>query len=85
MTNDASELRRLWRQNWLCCLLSLADFELQRERWLNKEITNPHWSYVEFMCKYFDDCCVKDYALMIEEGLLSQPEFDCIKDFHEAR
>jgi len=53
--DDASELRRLWWRNWLCALLSLADIDLQRERWLNKEIANPHWSYLEFMCSYFDD------------------------------
>jgi hypothetical protein len=84
MTDDALELRRLWRLNWLCCLLSLADIDLQRERWLNKEITNPHWSYVEFRCEYFDDCRAKDYVSLLEEGFISQAEFDCIRDFHEA-
>jgi hypothetical protein len=84
MTDDASELRRLWRRNWLCCLLSLADIDLRRERWLNKEITNPHWSYVEFMCKYFDDCRAKDCASLLQDGFISQAEFDCVRDFHEA-
>src|SRR5215469_7585435 len=84
MTSDPSELRRFWRLNWSCCLLSLADFDLQRERWLNKEITHPHWSYVEFTCEYFNDCLATDYASLLEEGFVSQAEFDCIKDFHEA-
>ena len=84
MTDNVPELRRLWRLHWLYCLLSLADFDLQWERWLNKEITNPQWSYVEFMCTYFDDCRTKDYASLLEEGFVSRAEFDCIKDFHEA-
>jgi hypothetical protein len=84
MTDDTWERRRRWRQYWLCCLLSLADIELQRERWLNKEITHPHWSYVEFTCEYFNDCQAENYASLIQEGFISQAEFDCIKDFHEA-
>jgi hypothetical protein len=84
MTDDASDYRRVWRQNWLCSLLSLADIDLQRERWLNKEITNPQWSYVEFMCFYFGDCNLRDYGRYLEANFVSQAEFDSVKDFHEA-
>jgi len=36
------------------------------------------------MCEYFDDCQAKDYASLLEKGFVSQAEFDCLKDFHEA-
>lgn len=85
MTDESSDFRRNWRASWLCCLLSLADIDLQRERWLDKEITHPHWSYIEFMAEYFDDCLVGEgYTAFRDKGFLSNAEFDCIRDFHEA-
>ena len=76
--------KKRWRQWWLESLLSLADIELQKERWLNKEIKNPHWSYVEFRCCYFDDCLFEDYAGLIKKRLVQESEYNCIKQFHQA-
>ena len=74
-----------WRNNWLISLLSLSDIDLQRERWLNKEIRNPHWSYVEFMCTYFDDTLYgQDYEFVLRDGLVREREYECIKNFHDA-
>lgn len=79
-----NEYRKNWRQTWLTSLLCLSDIILQ-QRWLDPRIRNPAWTYVEFMCVYFDDLRTGDgYADLISEGLLSFDEFQVIQNFHEA-
>jgi hypothetical protein len=82
------QFRSNWRKSWLQSLLGLADFDLQKERWLHKDITNPAWTYVEFMCGYFDDLQIRDagqdYEAIIKDGRVSKAEYECIKDFHQA-
>jgi hypothetical protein len=85
---DALEIRefcKIWRLNWLGSLANLADIELQ-QRWLDQRIANPAWSYVEFMCRYFDDLGLSDnsYEEKIRSGLVTLDEHDCVKDFHRA-
>ena len=79
------ELRKNIRLNWLYSLSALADIELQ-QRWLDKRITNPAWSYVEFRCSYFDDTSLSDggYEKMIRNGFVTHEEYNCIKNFHDA-
>jgi hypothetical protein len=72
------------RRLWLECLSDLANFELQ-QRWLNRMITNPAWSYVEFMCRYFDDVLGDGrYERLIRDGIVTKEEYRCVRDFHEA-
>ena len=82
MTNDD---KTLWRERWLGCINKLTSLDLQKKSWLAKTHTNPHWSFVEFMCSYFDDLGIDDhYKYPIEKGWLTNQEFDIIKDWHEA-
>jgi hypothetical protein len=76
--------RELWRNRWLSSLNELTSLELQRASWLDKENANPHWSFVEFMCVYFDDLCNNNnYENQLKNGWLSQSEFETIKNWHE--
>ena len=50
----------LWRENWLISINELTDYNLQKTSWLNKETKSPHWSYVEFMCSYFNDLTLEN-------------------------
>jgi hypothetical protein len=82
MTKDD---KNLWRERWLSCINELTSFELQKKSWLDKTQTNPHWSFVEFMCSYFDDLGIDDnYKYSLEKGWLTDHEFEIIKDWHEA-
>jgi hypothetical protein len=79
------EFRKIWRLNWLGSLACLANIELQ-QRWFDHRIKNPAWTYVEFMCKYFDDLAWSDcdYEEKIQSGFVTQDEYHCVKDFHLA-
>jgi hypothetical protein len=71
------------RRLWLECLSDLANFELQ-QHWLDNMITNPAWSYVEFMCCYFDGVLGGGYEGLIRDGIATIEESRCVHDFHEA-
>jgi hypothetical protein len=82
MTSDD---KILWRERWLGCINELTSLNLQKKSWLDKTHTNPHWSFVEFMCSYFDDLGIDDnYKYPIDKGLLTDQEFETIKNWHEA-
>ncbi|MFI5030500.1 MAG: hypothetical protein ACHQPH_07355 [Reyranellales bacterium] len=75
--------RQYWRLNWLGSLNEFADIGLQRRMWLDLTNRNPHWSYVEFMCKYFDDViCDRTYAQLVAEGLVSAAEATLVEPLH---
>ena len=72
-----------WRNRWLSCINELTSLELQRESWLDKSNTNPHWSFVEFMCSYFDDLGIdNNYEYKLKEDWISKSEFEIIKPWH---
>jgi hypothetical protein len=80
--NDRAELRRIWRQNWLNCLREFADHDIQR-KWLDTENRNPHWSYVECMCSYFDDTLAgQGYDWTIADGLVTDQEAAAVTSLH---
>jgi len=82
MTNND---KNLWRERWLGCINKLTSLDLQQKSWLDKTHTNPHWSFVEFMCSYFDDLGIDDhYKYQIDKGWLTNQEFEIIKDWHKA-
>ena len=59
-----------WRKRWFASINELTSLELQQKSWLNKENTNPHWSFIEFTECYFDDLFVNDnYTYALNEGL----------------
>lgn len=77
--------KNLWRESWLGCINELTSLDLQKKSWLDKTHTNPHWSFVEFMCCYFDDLGIDDnYKYPLDKCWLTDQEFETIKDWHEA-
>jgi hypothetical protein len=77
--------KEIWRQNWLSSINELTSISLQTKSWLDLKNTNPHWSFVEFMCCYFDNLFSKyDYQYYIDNGWVSKHEYNIMKDWHEA-
>jgi hypothetical protein len=83
MNND-QEHRRTWRMRWLHSVTEFADDEKQRRLWLDRTNTNPHFSFVEYMCCYFDDLdlCDDGYDRAFKEGLVSEDEVAAVGHFH---
>jgi hypothetical protein len=78
------EQKQLWRNRWLNCINELTSLDLQRKSWLDKSNTNPHWTFVEFMCSYFDDLGFeKNYENEIADGWISESEFESIRIWHK--
>lgn len=88
MADDRSspELIKNWRLNWLESLHEFSDYSLQLYSWRGGlEPNNPHWSFVEFMCCYFDDCSLSGgYAWAVEDGFVSIEEETAVAEFHQA-
>lgn len=83
MSND-HDLRQGWRISWLSSIQEFADDEAQRRLWLDRNNTNPHFSFVEYMCSYFDDLDLSDggYERALSEGLVSKEEAGAVSEFH---
>lgn len=82
-----AEQRHFWRLRWLSALQAFADCQQQGERWTDPEETNPHFSFVECMCCYFDDADVADlaaYDRRIEKGYLTISEAKSVSQFHNV-
>ena len=76
--SDPREYGPILRHQWLAHLRDLGDLELQRDTWLNLENTNPHWSYVEFVCSFPDD---DQLEAGCDEGWLQADELRILRDF----
>ena len=77
--------REMWRERWLDSINELTSLDLQIKSWLDKEDTNPHWSFVEFMCTYFDDLFLRDnYQYVFNNAWITGQEFGIIREWHEA-
>ena len=77
--------RRHWRLRWLGSLQAFSDNETQKSRWLDTTERNPHFSFVECMCSYFDDAYLGEedaYARRLARGHLSTNEAVAVSDFH---
>ena len=81
-----AEIRPGWRRNWLESIAEFADHDLQRRSWFGgPEYSSPYWSFVEWMCRYFDDYSLSSgYSQFIEEGLVSPEEAEAVSSFHAA-
>lgn len=82
---DQTQFIKNWRKLWLCSIEEFADYETQRQIWLNRENTNPHFSFVEYMSCYFDDLSLSDrgYSWALTEGYVSKEEHDAVARFHK--
>lgn len=80
-----AEKRHHWRLRWLSGLQAFADDSTQRAKWLDPEEANPHFSFIECMCSYFDDADLADgaaYDRRIASGYLSVSEANAVAEFH---
>lgn len=79
-----STRRKNWRRDWLDAIAYFEDIETQKQRWLDPKEENPHWTYVEVMCGYFDDASLdRGYEYWLERNYLSKEEHEAAADFHE--
>jgi len=75
--------KTLWRKNWLISINELTDYHLQKISWLNENTQNPHWTFVEFMCSYFNDLSLENgYEEYLKISWLTEMEYLTIKDWH---
>ena len=88
--SDGNELteadqRHYWRLRWLSSLQAFTDAPFQTSKWADPQEANPHYSFVECMCCYFDDADLSDkgsYGRRIERGYLTLEEASAVADFH---
>ncbi|HVM37266.1 MAG TPA: hypothetical protein VM265_02590 [Sphingomicrobium sp.] len=89
------ELRTNVRRNLFGSVAELADIEHQRATWLDPEMQNPHYGFVEFFERFYDfaggnydalDPETDDAPLrwQVDDGMLSEPERDAIWPLHVA-
>ena len=72
-----------WRKRWLNSINELTSVELQKKSWFDMENTNSHWSFVEFMCCYFDDLMIDDnYKYQLEKNWITETEYQIISEWH---
>lgn len=75
--------KNLWRERWLGCINELTSLDLQKKSWLDRTRTNPHWSFVEFKCSYFDDLAIDgNYKYQLDKGWVTKKELGIIEDWH---
>lgn len=79
------ELRKLWRVRWKSSIEELTSLEHQRETWLDAAKPSVHYTFVEFMCCYFDDLlCGLSYSQIVENGYVSEKEKAVLLKWHNA-
>ncbi len=77
------ELRKIWRLNWLSAIQYIASIKDQNQHWTNFEQNNPHWSFVEIMCEYFDDLDLNEgYDNYLEKGFVTKKEVAIVANLH---
>jgi hypothetical protein len=78
-------MKEAWREKWLGSINELTSLDLQGRSWRNGANTNPRRSFVEFMRSYFDDLSLgNNYKYALENGLVTNAEFEIIRAWHEA-
>lgn len=76
--------KETWRRNWILMIKDLTNLEYQKKTWLDCNNTNPYYSFIEFMCFYFDDLDLSDgYEKYIKSELVTKAEYETISDWHK--
>ncbi|WP_223649856.1 hypothetical protein [Hymenobacter psoromatis] len=79
------ELREMWRVRWKSSIEELTSIEYQRKTWMDAAKPSVHYTYVEFMCCYFDDLIFgSDYKLLIQDKWVSKQEVAILSEWHNA-
>jgi hypothetical protein len=81
LTDSTPEEWANLRRWWFGSVYEIADLEYQRRTWLTPPTGSPHWSYVEFCCKYPD---ADQLQFALGRGHLSAREFELLATLHEA-
>lgn len=84
-TEEEEAQRRHWRLLWLSSIQAFSDSQTQTARWLDPTERNPHYSFVECMCSYFDDAYLSEenaYAKRLAVGKLTEEEVTAVAEFH---
>jgi hypothetical protein len=85
MTGDV-DLRARWRARWLASIREISDVREQRATWLNPENDNPHFSFVECLCSYFDALGLDDpagrYEARVDQGMVTREEVNAVVALH---
>jgi hypothetical protein len=74
---DWANLRRWWFDS----VYEIADIDYQRRTWLSPPDSSPHWSYIEFCCKYPG---ADQLRFARDRGHLSSEEFELLSALGEA-
>ena len=75
----------LWRVRWKDSVEELTSLEHQRKTWLDAVKPSVHYTYVEFMCCYFDDLlCGMSYNQLMKNGYVSEQEKTIVIEWHTA-
>ena len=77
-------IKKNWRLDWLHSLVELSNPEFQ-QRYLDRRIGVPAWTFIEYMNSYFDDLRLSDlgYDYYLKKGYIKEEEYNCIKEFHK--
>ncbi len=77
--------KEYWRKCWLSSINELTSLEVQHRLWRDINNTNPHCSFTEFMCCYFDQLLLSDYGYShyINNGFISTLEYEIVKEWHD--
>ena len=79
------ELLALWRVRWKASIEELTSLDHQRKTWLDVEKPSVHYTFVEFMCCYFDDLlCGMSYNQLVENGYVSEQEKATLLEWHNT-
>jgi hypothetical protein len=77
-----------WRKRWLSMISYFALYEIQTKMWLDTNNPNPHWTFAELMCSYFEDLGFSDDASsldeLLQEGYISENELSAAELFHKS-
>jgi hypothetical protein len=75
--DESNEVAGRLRSRWFASVAEIADIDLQRRKWLDPTNTNPHWSYIEFVCSYPDSDQLTDARA---RGWLAARQFNILCD-----
>ena len=75
--DESNEVAGRLRSMWFASVAEIADIDLQRRKWLDPTNTNPHWSYIEFVCSYPDSDQLTDARA---RGWLAARQFNILSD-----
>ena len=79
-----TEIRNNVRCTWIECLYELSHLEYQKNLWIEAKYEGLVGDFWESICTYFNDINLEEgYRTWIEQGLISNQEFEIVREFHQ--